>query len=188
MREQQCPGLGRWHRSRDLCRALPQAGVLCHVDCCLGGFVLPFARQLGRPIPPFDFAVDGVTSISADTHKFGLSAKGTSGEPDVSSYWSRGTTRPSNRLSLGPVPFGGPRVGPRCAHREAKTRALFHLPLRYLLVARSYPPGLHTPQSFRLPFRRHSRGKEPLVLFPLFGNLQWSCTVTLRSGAASTRP
>ena len=49
-----------------------------HVDCCLGGFVLPFARRLGYPIPPFDFAADGVTSMSADTHKYGYAPKGTS--------------------------------------------------------------------------------------------------------------
>ena len=55
-----------------------RAGVLCHVDACLGGFVLPFARQLGYPIPPFDFAVPGVTSMSVDTHKFGMAHKGTS--------------------------------------------------------------------------------------------------------------
>lgn len=44
-------------------------GVPLHVDCCLGGFVLPFARKLGYPVPPFDFSVPGVTSISVDTHK-----------------------------------------------------------------------------------------------------------------------
>lgn len=55
-----------------------RAGVLCHVDACLGGFVLPFARQLGYPIPAFDFAVPGVTSMSVDTHKFGMAHKGTS--------------------------------------------------------------------------------------------------------------
>lgn len=49
-----------------------------HVDCCLGGFVLPFAKRLGYPIPPFDFGVEGVTSISADTHKYGYAPKGTS--------------------------------------------------------------------------------------------------------------
>lgn len=51
-----------------------------HVDCCLGGFVLPFAKSLGYPIPPFDFGVAGVTSISADTHKYGYAPKGTSVE------------------------------------------------------------------------------------------------------------
>ncbi|HYY79456.1 MAG TPA: aspartate aminotransferase family protein, partial [Actinomycetes bacterium] len=44
----------------------------------LGGFVLPWARRLGRDVPPFDFAVPGVTSMSCDTHKFGYAAKGTS--------------------------------------------------------------------------------------------------------------
>jgi sphinganine-1-phosphate aldolase len=49
-----------------------------HVDACLGGFVLPFARKLGYPVPSFDFSLLGVTSMSADTHKFGYAAKGTS--------------------------------------------------------------------------------------------------------------
>jgi len=49
-----------------------------HVDACLGGFVLPWARRLGYSVPPFDFAVPGVTSISVDTHKYGYAAKGTS--------------------------------------------------------------------------------------------------------------
>jgi glutamate/tyrosine decarboxylase-like PLP-dependent enzyme len=49
-----------------------------HTDACLGGFVLPFAEKLGYPVPPFDFRVRGVTSISCDTHKFGYAAKGTS--------------------------------------------------------------------------------------------------------------
>ncbi len=53
-------------------------GVGFHVDACLGGFVLPFARKLGHPVPPFDFSLPGVTSISADTHKFAFAAKGTS--------------------------------------------------------------------------------------------------------------
>ena len=51
---------------------------MLHVDACLGGFVLPFARKLGYPIPPFDFCVKGVTSMSVDTHKFGMAHKGTS--------------------------------------------------------------------------------------------------------------
>lgn len=53
-------------------------GLLCHVDACLGGFFLPFAKKLGAPIPPFDFQVDGVTSMSADLHKYGYAAKGAS--------------------------------------------------------------------------------------------------------------
>ncbi len=55
-----------------------KAGVCCHTDACLGGFVLPFARKLGYPVPAWDFAVPGVTSMSLDTHKFGMAHKGTS--------------------------------------------------------------------------------------------------------------
>ena len=49
-----------------------------HVDGCLGGFILPFGRDLGYDIAPFDFSVPGVTTISADTHKYGYALKGTS--------------------------------------------------------------------------------------------------------------
>jgi len=54
------------------------AGVGLHVDCCLGSFVVPFARAAGADIPAFDFSVPGVTSISADTHKYGFAPKGSS--------------------------------------------------------------------------------------------------------------
>jgi glutamate/tyrosine decarboxylase-like PLP-dependent enzyme len=53
-------------------------GLWFHVDACMGGFFLPFARELGAPIPEFDFTVAGVWSISADLHKFGYSPKGAS--------------------------------------------------------------------------------------------------------------
>jgi glutamate/tyrosine decarboxylase-like PLP-dependent enzyme len=49
-----------------------------HVDGCLGGFILPWGERLGYKIPRFDFRVPGVTSISADTHKYGYALKGTS--------------------------------------------------------------------------------------------------------------
>jgi len=55
-----------------------EAGANCHVDACMGGFVLPFMEHLGEPIPPWDFRVDGVTSISADIHKLGYAPKGAS--------------------------------------------------------------------------------------------------------------
>ena len=54
------------------------AGTLCHVDACLGGMLLPFWEKLGEPVPPWDFRVPGVTSISADIHKYGYSYKGAS--------------------------------------------------------------------------------------------------------------
>lgn len=49
-----------------------------HVDACMGGMILPFAEKLGYPIPLFDFRIPGVTSISADIHKYGYSPKGAS--------------------------------------------------------------------------------------------------------------
>ncbi|RPI79536.1 MAG: aminotransferase class V-fold PLP-dependent enzyme, partial [Chloroflexi bacterium] len=49
-----------------------------HVDACLGGFVLPWAEKLGYAVPPFDFRLPGVTSMSADTHKYGYAPKGSS--------------------------------------------------------------------------------------------------------------
>jgi sphinganine-1-phosphate aldolase len=53
-------------------------GIGFHTDACLGGFILPFAGDAGFPVPRFDFSLPGVTSMSADTHKFGYAAKGTS--------------------------------------------------------------------------------------------------------------
>jgi glutamate/tyrosine decarboxylase-like PLP-dependent enzyme len=50
----------------------------CHVDGCMGGFVLPFVERLGREVPPWDFRVEGVTTISADVHKLGYAPKGVS--------------------------------------------------------------------------------------------------------------
>ncbi len=49
-----------------------------HVDGCLGGFMLPFVERAGYPLPLFDFRVPGVTSMSADVHKYGYAAKGAS--------------------------------------------------------------------------------------------------------------
>ena len=49
-----------------------------HVDACMGGVTLPFLERLGMPITPWDFRVDGVTSISVDLHKYGYTAKGAS--------------------------------------------------------------------------------------------------------------
>ena len=53
-------------------------GIPLHVDACFGGFMLPWMEKLGAKIPLWDFRVDGVTSISADIHKYGYSSKGAS--------------------------------------------------------------------------------------------------------------
>lgn len=62
----------------DVAALAAEADVLCHVDACLGGFLLPFWEQVGEPVPPWDFRVEGVTSMSADIHKYGYTFKGAS--------------------------------------------------------------------------------------------------------------
>ncbi|MEN3040311.1 MAG: aspartate aminotransferase family protein [Bacteroidia bacterium] len=52
--------------------------LLYHVDACVGGFILPFLEKNGVELPPYDFRVEGVTSISADLHKYGYTPKGAS--------------------------------------------------------------------------------------------------------------
>jgi sphinganine-1-phosphate aldolase len=48
----------------------------CHVDACMGGVTLPYLELLGEDIAPWDFRVEGVTSISIDLHKYGYTSKG----------------------------------------------------------------------------------------------------------------
>ena len=50
--------------------------INCHVDACMGGVTLPYLEDLGEEIAPWDFRVDGVTSISVDLHKYGYTSKG----------------------------------------------------------------------------------------------------------------
>ncbi len=73
----------------DLAGVAQEKGLLCHADACVGGFMLPFVRKLGYPVPDFDFSVPGVTSMSADLHKYGYAAKGAS----VILYRNRGLRR-----------------------------------------------------------------------------------------------
>jgi glutamate/tyrosine decarboxylase-like PLP-dependent enzyme len=95
-------------------------GILCHVDACLGGFILPFLGTLGHVTKPWDLSVPGVTSISADLHKYGYASKGVSVilygdrrlarlQPFVTSDWLGGLygspamagTRPGGPIAAG---------------------------------------------------------------------------------------
>lgn len=62
----------------ELAALAAERGALCHVDACLGGWLLPFLERLGHELPPWDMRVDGVTSLSADIHKYGWAFKGVS--------------------------------------------------------------------------------------------------------------
>jgi hypothetical protein len=50
-------------------RLAKKKNIGLHVDCCLGSFIMPFLEKAGFPVQLFDFRVEGVTSISCDTHK-----------------------------------------------------------------------------------------------------------------------
>jgi glutamate/tyrosine decarboxylase-like PLP-dependent enzyme len=63
---------------REIAQMAAEKGALCHVDGCMGGFLLPYFRRLGATITDFDFTVPGVTSMSMDLHKYGLCPKGAS--------------------------------------------------------------------------------------------------------------
>jgi glutamate/tyrosine decarboxylase-like PLP-dependent enzyme len=62
----------------EIAKLAKKNNLLCHVDGCVGGIHLSYMRKLGYPVPEFDFGVEGVTSISADLHKYGYAAKGAS--------------------------------------------------------------------------------------------------------------
>lgn len=63
---------------REIAALAAEHGALCHVDGCMGGFLLPYFKRLGAEVPDFDFRVPGVTSMSMDFHKYGLCPKGAS--------------------------------------------------------------------------------------------------------------
>lgn len=63
---------------KEMAAVAKKRNIPCHVDACVGGFMLPWVEELGYPVAPWDFRVPGVTSISADLHKFGYAAKGCS--------------------------------------------------------------------------------------------------------------
>lgn len=89
-------------------------GIPFHVDACLGGFVLPWAKKLGFKVPDFDFSLPGVTSISVDTHKYGYAPKGTSvllyRSPEFLHYQYYATTRWPGGIYYSPT-LAGSRSG-----------------------------------------------------------------------------
>lgn len=76
-------------------------GVWLHVDACVGGYLAPFVRMNGANLPPFDFGVAGVKSMSADLHKYGYASKG------ASTVFFRGAElREYMTFDVGPWPLG----------------------------------------------------------------------------------
>ncbi|MFF4338512.1 pyridoxal phosphate-dependent decarboxylase family protein [Kitasatospora sp. NPDC001540] len=62
----------------EIAAAAAARGLPCHVDACVGGWLLPWLAEAGAEVPPFDLSVPGVTSLSCDLHKFGYAPKGAS--------------------------------------------------------------------------------------------------------------
>ncbi|MGI8329716.1 pyridoxal phosphate-dependent decarboxylase family protein [Actinomadura scrupuli] len=62
----------------EIAASAAERGILCHVDACIGGWILPYLRRTGRKVPAFDLTVPGVTSLSVDLHKYGYADKGAS--------------------------------------------------------------------------------------------------------------
>ena len=71
-------GYGTIDPIEELAEIAVTRGIGLHVDGCLGGFILPWGEELGYNVPRWDFRVPGVTTISADTHKYAYGFKGTS--------------------------------------------------------------------------------------------------------------
>jgi glutamate/tyrosine decarboxylase-like PLP-dependent enzyme len=98
-----------------------------HVDACVGGFLAPFAVRLGYPIPAFDFALDGVCSMSADLHKYGFTAKGASVVLFASESWRQHLVFEFDKWPRGKYSastFGGSRPGGAIAAAWAVMRYL----------------------------------------------------------------
>ncbi len=105
----------------EVAAAAAERGISCHVDACIGGFVLPFwGAENGRSLPgldtaPWDFRVHGVTSVSADLHKFGYAPKGASvllqrgRDRQRAQYFA--TTRWSGYPVVNPTMLGSKSVG-----------------------------------------------------------------------------
>lgn len=101
---------------KDIGEIASRHGLWFHVDACVGGFLGPFVRRIGYSVPDFDFTIAAVTSISADLHKYGFTAKGASTlllrEPGLQEFqvfdfdaWPRGHYRSSTFTGTRP---GGP--------------------------------------------------------------------------------
>jgi len=70
-----CFSYGTFDPISELGRLAIEHDVWLHVDACIGGYLAPFVKELGYAVPEFDFGVPGVTSLSADLHKFGYCPK-----------------------------------------------------------------------------------------------------------------
>jgi glutamate/tyrosine decarboxylase-like PLP-dependent enzyme len=151
-------------------------GTGFHTDSCLGGFILPWAEKLGYPVPPFDFRVPGVTSMSCDTHKYGYAAKGTSvicyRDPDLRAYQYYRTTDWPGGLYNSPT-FAGSRPGAHSA--QAWAALLYYGEAGYLDASRRI---IETGAAIR-------KGIEAIPGLRVLGDPLWVIAFTSKSDAVN---
>ena len=168
----------------DLAAMAADRGILCHVDACLGGFILPFLGGSDHVTKAWDLSVPGVTSISADLHKYGYASKGISVialpataelarlQPFVTTNWLGGLygspsmagTRPAGPIAAGwAVLHHLGEDGYLRLADDAYRRSRRH-PGRH----RSPPPGWPCggPRRHRVRLRRRRRGRADRHLRP----------------------
>jgi glutamate/tyrosine decarboxylase-like PLP-dependent enzyme len=146
-------------------------GIWLHVDACVGGWLAPFAADLGRPIPRFDFALPGVCSLSADLHKFGFCPK-----PASTIFYASAELAAFQRLEFDAWPSGrfgtdtlvGTRPGGAVAGAWAVLRYLGRAGYRriatdLLAIRDAYVEGMLAIEGM------HMRGEPPLM------NLAFGC-------------
>ncbi len=96
-----------------------EKGLLFHVDACVGGIQLSFMRKMGYDVPPFDFSVPGVTSISTDMHKFGYAPKNASmimfKDKRLREYTIFSCTRTTTYVLINPTILSSKSAGPMAA-------------------------------------------------------------------------
>jgi sphinganine-1-phosphate aldolase len=138
-------------------------GLWLHVDACVGGYVAPFVRDEGWPVPDFDFAVPEVTSLSADLHKFGFAPK-----PASTVFYRDAERRAGQTFAIDEWPNGrfvtetltGTRAGGAVAAAWALMRTLgrdgYRRIARDLMVMRdAYIDGIAKIPGFRIFGRPH---------------------------------
>jgi sphinganine-1-phosphate aldolase len=142
----------------EIAAAAAQRGVRCHVDACIGGWLLPYFRRLGVPVPGFDLSVPGVTSISVDLHKYAYCPKGTSvllhadaelrrSQYFASAAWPGYTMLNSTMQS---TRSGGPLAAAWAVLRHIGDAGYADLAARTLAAVRAIRDGLGSVEALRL--------------------------------------
>jgi glutamate/tyrosine decarboxylase-like PLP-dependent enzyme len=142
----------------EIAAAAAERGVRCHVDACIGGWVLPYFAQLGVQFTPFDFKVPGVTSISVDLHKYAYCPKGTSvllhadaslrrSQYFASAEWPGYTMLNSTMQS---TRSGGPIAGAWAVLRHVGEEGYLELATKTLAAVRELRAGIDQIEGLRI--------------------------------------